>query len=620
MPRLSPQTIEQVAAANDIVEVIGGHIPLRRAGSSFKALCPFHREKTPSFHVNPQRQSYHCFGCGAGGSVFRFLMQYENLDFQAAVRRLAERAGIPIIEDMDSSQNEPGSFGQQRRRLLALHAAATDWFHKNLLKKESAAHARAYLKERGFDKETAITWKLGYAPASWDALLEWGQANGFTLQELHTSGLIKSKDNYEGFSKEGAASYYSRFRDRLMFPINNELGEVIAFSGRILDPNASAETPKYVNSPETPIFTKGKVLFGIHQTKRAILDSKTAIVCEGQIDLIRIHSAGIPNVLAPQGTAFTDKQARLLKRYAEEAVLCFDADSAGQQAVERSFPALLEANVNVRVATMPPGEDPDSLIRKPGGTETFKTLLANAQDFFDFQIQRLSQRCDLKTPRGQTQFCRHMAELILLVGDPVMRETISAKVTARVGLPLEEFRRLLRSIKSPHYHAPDLRSDTANAAPRFETPPPVIDLLFVTALQDADAATWLESQSPDLIQQSQTPGVDLLVRLLNLGSAQIQSPQAFSAFTASLNSAEEAYIASKQSAPLPSEPLQVAQDCWRGLEKQTYLRKRNILQSKLRQPELDLEQVLQIQKEIVALQQQLTEVHGGKVDENLQPF
>ena len=217
-----------------------------------------------------------------------------------------------------------------------------------------------------------------------------------------------------------------------MFPITNELGEVIAFSGRMLT-SMIRKAPKYVNSPETPLFTKGKVLFGLHKAKRALLEAKFAIVCEGQIDLITAFEAGVQNVTAPQGTAFTDQQARLLKRQVEEVVLCFDSDAAGQKAAESSLPALLEANVSVRVATMPPGEDPDSLIRTQGA-EAFKERIAAAKDFFDFQIDRLSAVFDLNTPRGKAQFSRRMAESVALLTDNVLREAVVGKVSARLGM------------------------------------------------------------------------------------------------------------------------------------------------------------------------------------------
>jgi len=339
--KIPSENIEQVAAANDIVEVIGAYFPLKRAGANFKALCPFHQEKTPSFHVSPQRQTFHCFGCGAGGSVFRFVMEYEHVDFPSAVRKLAARVGIPVIEECGGGDEDRQH--EARRTLLKLHAEAAEWFHENLLKKEFAEPARAYLKQRGVDRQVAKNWQLGFAPEAWDAFLKWARE--------------RDEDRPE-------SEVYDRFRGRIMFPICNDVGEVIAFSGRLLQ--SDVEAAKYLNSPETPLFRKGNVLFGLHKTKRGLIEGKCAIVCEGQLDLISLFEAGITNVVAPQGTAFTESQARLLKRFVDEVVLCFDADEAGNKAAERSLDALLQNDLIIRVAEMPPGEDPDSIVRREG--------------------------------------------------------------------------------------------------------------------------------------------------------------------------------------------------------------------------------------------------------------
>ena len=288
------ETIEQVAAANDIVEVIGAYFPLKRAGANFKALCPFHQEKTPSFHVNPQRQTFHCFGCGVGGSVFRFVMEYEHLDFPSAVRKLAARVGIPIVEERAAADEDRQH--EARRTLLKLHAEAAEWFQENLLKKPFAEAARDYLKNRGIDKQVAKNWQLGFAPDSWDAFLKWALDRGYSRSQLLQSGLVKPRDE-----ERSGNEVYDRFRGRIIFPICNDVGEVIAFSGRLLEPDPQAA--KYLNSPETPLFQKGRVLFGLHKSKRALIEANCAIVCEGQLDLITLFEAGILNVVAPQGTA-----------------------------------------------------------------------------------------------------------------------------------------------------------------------------------------------------------------------------------------------------------------------------------------------------------------------------
>src|SRR4029077_20267019 len=267
MGTIPPETIEQIAAANDIVEVIGSYFPLRRAGANFKALCPFHQEKTPSFMISPSRQTFHCFGCGAGGSVFRFVMDYEHTDFPSAVRKLAARAGI-TVEEKRGVGDEDRQY-EARRTLLKLHADAAEWFHENLLKRDVGEPARKYLRQRGITAAIAKHWQLGYAPDEWDAVRNWARAHGYHTRDLMTSGLAKTRDDAQS-APDQRSSGYDRFRGRIMFPIHDyRTGEIIAFSGRLLKDAEGAA--KYLNSPETPLFRKGSVLFGLHKSKRALI-------------------------------------------------------------------------------------------------------------------------------------------------------------------------------------------------------------------------------------------------------------------------------------------------------------------------------------------------------------
>src|SRR5436853_912926 len=437
MGTIPTQTIEQIAAANDIVEVIGTYFPLKRAGSTFKALCPFHQEKTPSFTVSPSRQTFHCFGCGAGGSVFRFVMEYEHLDFPAAVRKLAARAGITIVEKRGAADEDRQY--ETRRKLLKLHAEAAEWFHENLTKREIGEPARKYLKRRGITGEIAKRWQLGYAPDEWDAFGSWARGQGYDARELVASGLIKTKDD-DQTSNLNPRTSYDRFRGRIMFPICNDVGEVIAFSGRLLKEEGAA---KYLNSPETPLFRKGNVLFGLHKSKRALIEANCAIVCEGQLDLISLFETGITNVVAPQGTAFTENQARILKRFVSEVVLCFDADAAGKKAAERSLEALLQKDrawfnafayeLTVRIAEIPAGEDPDSLIQREG-KEAFEKRIAEAPEFFDYWIARSAEQTDLTSITAKMQLARQMAVALSYTRDPFLRGELASKVSSRLGV------------------------------------------------------------------------------------------------------------------------------------------------------------------------------------------
>ena len=292
MPLFSDNFREQVRAASDIVDVIGGYLPLKRAGTNFVTLCPFHKEKSPSFNVNPGKQIFHCFGCHKGGDVFRFVQDYENLSFVEAVTRLAERARIPL-----ETENNPGA--QQARgvkdSLLKLHEAITQRWQQCLMNEAAGQIARDYLDKRGVSMDAIKEFRLGAAPEAWDDTVNWAKAKGFDAALCEQAGLV--------IKKEETGRLYDRFRGRLMFPICDEQGRVIAFSGRILQ--GDEKVAKYVNSPETPIFTKGKVLFALDKAKRAILDAGHAVVCEGQLDTIACPSAGIRNVIAPQGTALT---------------------------------------------------------------------------------------------------------------------------------------------------------------------------------------------------------------------------------------------------------------------------------------------------------------------------
>ncbi len=399
MPGLfSSATLEQIRAASDIVDVIGSYIPLKRAGANFVALCPFHKEKSPSFNVNPHRQIFHCFGCHKGGDVFTFVKEYESIDFVEAVKRLADRAKIPL-------ETQQGGAREQTRHLkdslLQIHEQiAQRW--QNCLAGEAAAQAgRDYLAKRGVSAEAVKLFRIGCAPDAWDDTVNWAKSKGHELELMEKAGLI--------IRKEGTDRYYDRFRGRLMFPICDEQGRVIGFSGRVL--TGDEKTAKYVNSPETPIFTKSKVFFGLDKSKRAILDAGCAIVCEGQLDLIACFMAGVQNIIAPQGTAFTAEHSRILKRYADEVVLCFDSDEAGQNAAVRSLDHLLESGLAVRVAVVPPPHDPDSFIKANGG-EAFRALIEKAEGFFDYYLSRLCATNDAGTDKGRLTILRSMAEAV----------------------------------------------------------------------------------------------------------------------------------------------------------------------------------------------------------------
>ena len=592
MGTIPTETIEQVATANDIAEVIGSYFPLKRAGSNYKALCPFHQEKTPSFTVSPARQTFHCFGCGDGGSVFRFVMEYEHVDFPVAVRRLAARVGIPIVEERgsvgaDDRQNE------QRHLLLQLHAEAAEWFHDNLTKSQTAQAARDYLKNRGIDKRIARDWQIGFAPDSWDALLKWAQARGYRRAELVQSGLVKLRDEDR---KE--SDIYDRFRGRIMFPICNDIGEVIAFSGRVLQ--SEAEGAKYLNSPETPLFRKGNVLFGLHKSKRSLIEAGSAIVCEGQLDLITLYEAGIGNVVAPQGTAFTENQARVLKRFVSEVVLCFDADTAGRKAAERSIEPLLQNNLIVRIAEMPAGADPDSLVREKG-REEFEQRIANARDFFEVWLERETASADLTSLGRKMQLSRRLAETVARIHDPLMRGEVAARVSARLGVPAGEFDRLLGKRSTPVTEA-----GRDAEAPPLRPPRHEIRMLCLLALRDSDARQFLLNENWQETL-SQTPDSELLAKILEV-DLEPENPASVTSALSQFSPQEEAMLSGWLVEKLPPNPLTVVKGWWAGVQQAGLRRQLQIAEGRMKIPRLSTGEEMVLQKQIVDLRKQLDEL------------
>ncbi|MEI8283427.1 MAG: DNA primase [bacterium] len=589
MGLISEETIQSVTEASDIVDLIGSYFPLKRAGTSFRAVCPFHQEKTPSFHVNPARQSFHCFGCGAGGGVLRFVMDYEHVDFPSAVRRLAQRAGIPILEDAASA--EDGQKQGQRQRLLAIHAEASAWFHKALVKSPAGAQAREYLKSRGITSEVAKSWQLGYAPDSWDALLEHLRGCRFSDGEIMLSGLASSKEDRTG------DRIYSRFRHRVMFPIRNDYGEVIAFSGRTLESDPKAA--KYVNSPETALFTKGKVLYGLDKSKRDLIEKNTAIVCEGQLDLISAYEAGIRHVIAPQGTAFTSDQARLLRRYVETVLLCFDSDTAGKKATSSSLPSLLSQGLSVKVVVLPAGEDPDSLIRR-NGAAAFLALVEKAADYFDHSLEEAVLSGELNTPAGKSKLVRRIAPPLALVQDAVLREAILGRISSRLSLPHAVIR---SAMKAPS-------QDTGNEGGVVPLDEPVqkitlsagMHMLCQIALASSEVREWLRAQAP---ATSFEPGGALVDKLTQ---AEFDGGTLPSSLLSTLSASEERTLSSLDTRrPMPA-PLDRAKLTWQGLVIQQLTQKMEGLKSQLVDPSVPVGEREKIQKQILDLKIRVADV------------
>ena len=334
MPLIPETLIDEIQARVDIAELIGRYVPLKRAGRHWKAACPFHKEKSPSFMVNTDKQIFHCFGCGVGGNSFSFLMQHDRLTFPEAVRQLAEQVGLQMPERESQASHET-----QHEQLFVLMDKACQYFERMLLSPQGQG-ARSYVSKRGVSEQTRAAFRIGWAPPGWDPLLSAAKKTGMAPEPLEAAGLLV----------KGRSGYYDRFRNRLIFPILDMRGRVVSVGGRSLD---SAE-PKYLNGPESAIYTKGRHLFGLVQAKAAIAQVKTAVIVEGYFDCVVLAGAGIANVVSPLGTALTLEQARLLKRYAARVILAFAADAAGETATLRGIDVLVEAGLQVQVAQLPP--------------------------------------------------------------------------------------------------------------------------------------------------------------------------------------------------------------------------------------------------------------------------
>src|SRR5690554_2132822 len=411
------EIIAEVKRNNEIVSVISEYVILKQKGRSYLGLCPFHQEKTPSFTVSREKQLYYCFGCSAGGDVLSFIMHKENLNFPQALRFLAERANLqlnlntPETPDMKKAQ-------QEREWVFRLHRLAAAYYQQ-VLKTPSGKKAREYLAQRGIRPESVHRFLLGYAPPSWTGLVELLRKKGVPLMHGEKAGLIIG----------GGEGFYDRFRDRLIFPITNPQGRVAAFGARIMGEGG----PKYLNSPDTAVFHKGRYLYGLYQAREGIRAKGMAVIVEGYLDVIQAHQSGIEYVVASLGTALTRNQIKTLKRYTQNVVIAYDPDSAGQAAALRGLDLLRQEGVGVRVALLPGGDDPDALIKK-AGPEAFEKNITEAKDLFSFKLDYLLAHEELCTPEDKAKAVKKVLPLLAEVGSMVARETYIKTVAETIGV------------------------------------------------------------------------------------------------------------------------------------------------------------------------------------------
>ncbi|QKG84929.1 DNA primase [Kroppenstedtia pulmonis] len=436
MGRIPEEVIDRVREYHDIVDVVSQTVQLKKSGRNFFGLCPFHSEKTPSFSVSPDKQIYYCFGCGSGGNVFKFVMELEQLSFVEAVHYLAEQAGIEIPRADGQEYDEEEEQRQQLRQIMEL---AAQLYHHLLTQTDHGREALSYLRRRGIESRTITTFQLGYAPDSYQFLLPFMKRRGFKETLLRDAGLVATREH-----PNGRVSYFDRFRHRVMFPIHDSQGRVIAFGGRSLKEGG----PKYLNSPETALFHKGKFLFNLHRSRKEMRKNSQAVLFEGYMDLIAAWQAGVEGGVASLGTSLTESQARVIRRNAETAIICYDSDSAGIAAAERGLEVLKQQDCIVKVARMPDGMDPDDYIRKRGGNAFHTEVLAQAQPYTAFKLDSLRREYDLK---DEEQRIRYLTQAVTIISElplAIERDHYLRRLAEEFNISLEVLKQEQRNVAS----------------------------------------------------------------------------------------------------------------------------------------------------------------------------
>ncbi len=423
--------IEEIKSRLDIVEIISEYLTLKQAGINFRALCPFHKEKTPSFFVSPERQLWRCFGCSEHGDIFSFVMKMEGLEFPEALRILAKKAGVEL------QKTDPRAISQKTKLLDICQLAAS--FFQDSLNSDKGIKVREYLKQRNVSGKSIADFNLGYAPDSWNDLLQFFRKKGFKDSEVESAGLIIKKNQ--------SADYYDRFRNRLMFPISDQHGVIVGFGGRALDENDIA---KYLNSPETAVYNKSRLLYAIDKAKMEIKKNNFAILVEGYMDTIASHQAGVTNVVASAGTSLTIDQIKLLKRYTSNVILSFDADSAGQEATKRSIDLLLEQEMNVKIVVVPKGKDPDELIKEDPGQ--WKKSITSAKRIMDYYFDSVFENLDLDKVESKKKAAKILLPIIAKISDRIEQSHWLQQLGARIKVEEKILREVLGKAKQKINH------------------------------------------------------------------------------------------------------------------------------------------------------------------------
>lgn len=430
LPRKSPMSdIDEIKARLDIVDIVGSRVTLKKAGRNFKGLCPFHNEKSPSFMVSPDRQTFHCFGCGKGGSVFDFVMLFDHVDFAEALETLAEKAGVKLERRFADTPES-----KMRQKILEVNHLASEYYHYLLTKHAVGEHARTYLKHRGVTDKSIETFSLGYSPNDWDGLSTYLKKKGYDDRLLETAGLVI----------RGNRGYYDRFRGRVMFTLKDHRGNVVGFSGRVFD--ADAKEAKYINTSETPVYVKGKILYALDVTKDAIQKANEAIIMEGELDVISSFQAGISNVVAIKGSAVTEDHARLLKRFTERLVFALDSDIAGDAASRRGIDIAEKNGFDMRVLSIPSGKDPDEAARENAGL--LKKAVKEAVPIYDYFLSSALKRFDVATSYGKKKVSEELLPVIAKIENPIVQGHYVRELSAALNVSDETIQEGLTRVRA----------------------------------------------------------------------------------------------------------------------------------------------------------------------------
>lgn len=482
--QFSKEFIEQVRAGNPIVDVVGSYVPLTRKQNNYWACCPFHEEKTPSFSVSPDKEFFYCFGCHAGGDVFQFVQKIENISFPESVEKLAQRIGLEIPKaDLSPAERERE---EERQRLYEICDLAADYFHNCLTKTRMGAVGIEYFKKRGLSAQTIVDFKLGFAPPQWDRLYRDFRERGYREKDLIKSGLCLTKNG----------KTYDRFRGRCMFPIRDDKGRVVAFGGRIVEEGE----PKYLNSPESPIFHKGDLLFAMERARKEIRRTKQAVLVEGYMDVVGVHNLGVTNVIASLGTAFTQRQAQLLRRICDVAIVAYDMDRAGREATRRAIAIARESGLKLRIATLPDGKDPDEYI-KQHGAKAWEDVIAMAQNVLDYRLDEIIASHDATTADGKNMIVQEFIPEIMQTDNAITIDSYLRRLATRLrmneNIVRSEAQKIAKTQAKNVYIAPAGKHTEATDAPRVTADPAEDDamhLLFSGSAQRRELLDQLTTE------------------------------------------------------------------------------------------------------------------------------